>query len=229
MFLIANRMSESDEILHKMPGIHHPVAAYYMDIEWENGFENFPLVRFSTPADNNCLFHAILNAFFPPYHSEIINGKTATRTDMVLKLRKELSEKLSSNMKGNSYYSYLNGGNTAAFADAGIPEFSLSYMKHQLENPIPIGYGYMEFLGLIFDKDIYILEGIRHDIYITDELPLTIKGNRNSIVLYYHNGHYELVGLKKSDGSFSTHFSPNHSFIKFLNKRVQTIVSKMSK
>lgn len=215
------------EILHRMPAdISSPIATYYMDLEWENGYEKFHLVRFSTPADNNCLFHAIANAFFPPYYTENVNGRVMSRSDMVRKLRTELADKLSTPMSGDSsktYYEFLNNGNTAAFSSV-VPEFSLPYMKHQLENPIPIGYGYMEYLGLIFDKDIYILEGIRQDIYITDELPLTIKGNRNSIVLYYHNGHYELVGLKKPDGSFVTHFSPNHSFIRFLYNRVQKIM-----
>src|SRR3982751_5058895 len=52
-----------------------PVGNYYAEISWINGFENWNLVRFSTPMDGNCLFHAIANSFFPPYRSEISNGK----------------------------------------------------------------------------------------------------------------------------------------------------------
>jgi hypothetical protein len=128
--------------------------------------------------------------------------------------------KASTAPNSQTYYQTLNGGNTSNFAQA-VPEFALEYMQRQLASQVPIGYGYMEFIGNVLDKDIYILDGIRHDIYITDELPLTIKGNRSSIVLYYMNSHYELVGIATPDNNFHTHFSPTHSLIRFLNSRVQ--------
>jgi hypothetical protein len=204
-----------------------PIGNYYAEINWKNGFEQWPLVRFSTPADNSCLFHAISNSFFDPYHTETLHGKHVPRNRMIMGLRKELSQKLAAKISPNpdkngyhpTHYDMLNGGNTSAFADF-VPEFKLEYMQTQLESPVPIGYGYMEFIGNVLNKDIYILEALRHDIYVTDELSLTIKGTRNSIVLYYMNGHYELVGIQNIDGSFDTHFSPNHSLIRFLHNRV---------
>jgi hypothetical protein len=100
-------------------------------------------------------------------------------------------------------------------------------MQKQLDSSAFIGYGYMEFIGNCLNKDIYILEAVRQDIYITDELLFTIKGNRPSIVLYYiEGGHYESVGLKLSDGTYATHFYPDHSFIKFLNEKVQHAINK---
>jgi hypothetical protein len=203
-----------------------PVGNYYANINWDNGFEAWNLVRFSTPMDGSCLFHAISNSFFAPYHKEILHGKRVNRTKMVEALRMELSQKLASKVSDSpnalTYYDTLNGGNTSAFSEA-VPEFELSYMQNQLNSHTSIGYGYMEFIGNALDKDIYILEAIRRDIYVTDELSLTIKGNRNSIVLYYMNGHYELAGIHKEDGSFDTHFSHDHSFIRFLYNRVTQI------
>lgn len=210
-----------------------PVGNYYAEINWGNGFEQWSLVRFSTPMDNSCLFHAISNSFFAPYQTEILKDVHVPRNRMIAGLRKELAQKLAAKISPTpdengyhpTYYDTLNGGNTSAFADA-VPEFKLEYMQNQLESQVPIGYGYMEFIGNALNKDIYILEASRHEIYITDELPLTIKGNRNSIVLYYMNGHYELVGIQNVDGSFDTHFSPNHSLIRFLYDRVCQIVNQ---
>ena len=211
----------------KVPSnIKSPISNYFTYIKWDGYFEQWKLVRFATPMDGNCLFHAISNSFFEPYHSESLNGKHVPRTKMVSHLRRELSDKLAEkvfpDLDSPTHYDILNGGNTSAFAEA-VPEFALSYMQEQLRSNLPIGYGYMEFIGNALNKDIYILEAIRRDIYITDELPLTIHGDRRSIVLYYMNGHYELVGLEKDDGSFDTHFSPDHSFIRFLYNRVREL------
>lgn len=206
-----------------------PVGNYYAKINWTQGFEDWSLVRFSTPMDGSCLFHAISNSFFAPYHNEMLNGKPISRQKIIETLRKELSTKLASNISDDpgslSHYDTLNGGNTSAFSES-VPEFALTYMQSQLNSRNPIGYGYMEFIGNALNKDIYILEAVRHDIYVTDELSLTIKGGRNSIVLYYMNGHYELVGICKKDGSFDTHFFPDHSFIQFLYNKVRSITGR---
>ena len=210
-------------------GENCPVANYYVRINWEGGFERWNLVRFSTPMDGNCLFHAITNSFFAPYHTETLHGKTIQRNRIVRRLREELSIKLGSRISSDSssltHYDTLNGGNTAIFAEH-VPEFKLQHMQNELNSNTAIGYGYMEFIGNILDKDIYILEAVRCEIYFTDELPLTIKGNRNSIVLYYANGHYELMGIQNQDGSFTTHFVHTHTLIQFLYNRVLQIINQ---
>ncbi|CAH6420847.1 Hypothetical protein HVR_LOCUS1305 [uncultured virus] len=228
---------DSDEVtllrntspLHKMPvNIKSPSANYYCPISWER-FRQWSLVRFSTPMDNHCLFHSISNSFFAPYHNQELNGKKMTRSQMVTHLRRELSKKLGevdpSDPENRRYYDMLNDGNTAAFAEA-VPEFQLKYMQQELGSQVPIGYGYMEFIGNALQKDIYILEAARQDIYKTDELRFTIKGNRRSIILYYMSGHYELVGIQNLDGTFDTQFAPDHSLIRFLNFRVQELIKE---
>lgn len=215
------KKSESPAYLPNPQNGKGPIGNYYAEIKWNRGFEQWNLVRFSTPSDNNCLFHAISNSFFEPYHSEMLNGKHVSRHKMVTTLRKELAEKLATKVSDDAdaptHYSILNGGYLAIFAkEAPAPEFELEYMQSQLEAQVSIGYGYMEFIGNALNKDIYILDASHHDIYLSDELALTIKGNRSSIVLYYMSGHYELVGIRNSDGSFDTHFQPQHSFIRFL-------------
>ena len=211
------------------PEYSQTLSINYLPIKWKNGFEKWDLVRFSTPMDGNCLFHAISNSYFEPYRKQSLNGKPMSRRKMVRQLRTELSEKLAAKVDENKsdsprYYDLLNYGNTAIFAK-GVSEFSLEHMQSMLDSEQQIGYGYLEFLCESLNKDIYILEGSRGDIYNTDELPLMIKGNRRSIVLYYVTGHYELVGIKNGSDSFDTHFAPDHSFIRFLNHRVREIIN----
>src|SRR3990167_8382599 len=195
-----------------------PVGHYYADISWEGDYSNWNLVRVFTPPDGSCLFHAICNSFFLPYRNCILNGKKISRTKIISSFRKELSEKLASKIPGESktYYESLNNGNTKNFSK-DIPEFELNAMQKELASNHSLGYGYIEFIANIINKDIYILDGNRGDVYVSDEL--TVKGDRNSIVIYYLDGHYELVGIKNKD-SFVVHFTPNHSFIKFLQSRI---------
>jgi hypothetical protein len=201
----------------------HPIASYYGEIHWENGFERWDLVRFSTPMDGNCLFHAIANSFFTGYHEEKIDDVHIDRNKIITLFRKELSEKLGNTVTASSKktnYEMLCGENMVAFAKE-VPEFSLKTMQKQLNSNNPIGYGYMEFIGNCINKDIYILEGIRRDIYVTDELYYSIKGDRSSIILYYTEGHYELVGVRHANDTYETHFSPNNPLIRFLYDRVR--------
>jgi hypothetical protein len=202
-----------------------PLRKEFSEIKW-NIFENWNLYRLYTPLDGSCLFHAICNSYFGPYHEEVVKGKKMSKSKIVATLRKDLSEKLSEKVNNQDespiHYDLLYGGNVRKFSES-VPEFNIKHMQSQLDSHNSIGYGYIEFIGNCLNLDIYILEATRKDIYNTDELPFTIKGNRNSIVLYYVDGHYELVGIKKEAG-FVTYFSPSHTFIKYLYNRVQEII-----
>ncbi|MEO6066604.1 MAG: hypothetical protein ABIQ41_01330, partial [Gemmatimonadales bacterium] len=155
-------------------------------------------------------------------------GKPTTRKQIVKMLRKELAAKLGAKISDDpdapTHYDILNNGATKEFAQE-VPEFSLRNMQNVLASDEWIGFGYLEFICNALNKDIYILEMARRDIYASYDLHLTIKGNRRSIVLYYIEGHYELVGLLLSDGSFGTHFDPDNKFIRFLYDRVQAKIS----
>lgn len=199
-----------------------PSAPYYVIIKWEL-FDKWNLVRFATPMDGSCLFHAISNSYFEPYYTEQLNGNNILRNDMVASLRKDLSNKLASKVDGKTIYETLCNGNISIFAES-IPEFKMEYMQKELNSKEWIGYGYMEFIGKALNKDIYILDANTRDIYIFDELKYSITGDRNSIILYYITGHYELVGILNIDNTFTTYFAPTHSLIQFLYIRVKTLI-----
>lgn len=188
---------------------------YYepMKLKCKNGFEAWKLVLFGVPPDGHCLFHSLLYAFYTPYREEILNGKVLSKLQIVVNLRHELSDRL------DGVYDTLSGGNIGKFAEA-VPEFALAHMKKELKSNNYIGYGYIEYISNLINKDIYIINGETSDIYISDELPYLIKG-RTSIVLYYKNYHYEPIGLKQ-DGIYYCHFKSNHPFIKFLRGKIDT-------
>lgn len=218
--------NESYEFQRISTDIKKPVANFFAYIKWKDGFDKWKLVRFSTPMDGSCLFHAIANSFFSPYHNEYLNDQKISRKEIIKSFRKELAQKLADKIDDDTsltHYDILNNGNTSNFAET-VQEFKLDYMQKQLDSDYPIGYGYMEYIGNVLNKDIYILEARRNDIYVTDELKLTIKGDRCSIVLYYMDGHYELVGIENDDGTFHTYFKPSHSLIRFLYNKVREIV-----
>ena len=216
-----------EEIAYRLPeNISNPVADYYIHVEWDF-LKDWKVVRFQTTADGSCLFHAIANALYKAYHTEKLGNSNISRKDFVHQLRKHLSEQLAKPISGDkSHYSYLAGGKLEEFAKE-IPEFEINHMISQLNSKSPIGYGYIEFISDIIGRDLYILDFSRKDIYVTDELRYSITGERNAIVLLYHSGpvgHYELVGIRKPDGSFDTHFKPTHTLIQKLNRRVNEII-----
>ena len=185
----------------------------YEFIDFNRGFENWKLVRLATLQDGSCLFHAIVSAYSINYLKCSLQGNPITHEQIVLKLRKELAVKLP------LHYNNLNNGATNEFSKS-VPEFTLDNMQKTLDSKEYIGYGYIEYIGNLLNKDIYILEDIGADLYKFDNPKLIIKGNRPSIVLYYISEHYETVGILNENGSIDTHFSPNHSFIKFLRSGI---------
>ena len=179
-------------------------------LNMNNDYNQWNLMRIKTPADGHCLFHALLSAFFIPYINETYNGEYLSKNDIIKNFRYELSLKLP------EHYKLINKGNTKKFSK-DVPEFKLTNMQKELNSNHFIGYGYLEFIANQINKDIFILDD-NGDVYKGDEIPLLIK-NRNAIILYYKNFHYELVGLNINN-NIQTHFSTLHPLIKFLKTKI---------
>ena len=229
-------MDRSDDEKYVLPHYSNgPVGDFYQRITWKNGFENWDLIRIDTIGDRSCLFHAIANGFFLPYCTGIVNGIKMSKKEIVKQIRKELADKLSDpiSAKPNSktYYDIINSGKTAEFpVSPELPEYdySLKNMQKQLDSDNNIGYGYIEYISNALDKNIYILNEQDKDLYPFEKTELLniYKEDRSSLVLYYTTpnnndsyDHYELVGIM-NNGIVDTYFSPNHTFIKFLYKKV---------
>lgn len=180
-----------------------------------------------TPADGNCLFHAICNSMFIPYRLGTINDKPIDRYYIVRELRRDLSKLLRSvDSTGVSYYKRINKGNMELFSTS-VPEFTIDSMVSVLDSSNPLGYGFLDFICTAINIDIYILDSATKSIYVTDELPYIITGSRQSIVLNYTSGHYESVALVMEDGSLCSSFDPSNQYIKNLNSHVRGILDKI--
>jgi hypothetical protein len=196
---------------------------------WHGEYKEWNPITIDTPPDGNCLFHAILNATSLSYRLGKINNKDMPQLAIVNAVRADLSTKLNTKAPGKekTYYEELYDGHIHEFADH-VPEFTLRNMQQLLKPGNAIGYGYLGYLSDVFNIDLYVLDGTTNDIYISDELPFYSKGNRDSVVLRYVAGHYELVGLLKGDEIIS-YFSSDHLFIKFLYRRVYNILYTQKK
>lgn len=197
--------------------------AVYTPFRWPE-FKDWATVRLSTIGDGSCLFHALCLAFYIPYRTE-----PERRREIVVAMRKDLAARLGMpGSDGQRPYDRLFGGNVARFAaEVGriAPEvdFSFEGMKATLESPEQfVGTGYLGFIADQIQKDIIILHHDRQSVYVTgsrqEEAAALIKG-RPTIVLYYVNEHFDLVGVSGSSGII-TLFAPEDSFIVALRKTI---------
>ena len=194
-------------------------------LDWSQGSFDFPdMVRVGTYADGSCFFHSITLSYFAPYIRGKTDGKALDRIAFVKQLREELSLKLADKVEPDddsspSYYDIISRGELSSFGE-NVPNYSLKAMQSELASNQPVDNVYNEFISNILDKDIYLIDLLHQDVYVTgNDLDILFKG-RDSIVILYIPGHYELVGLRNSRGECSTLFKPTHPFITAIQKRL---------
>lgn len=208
-----------------------PDVGMVRDLGWDkHGFEDFRMVAIDTIGDGNCYFHALTHAFYIPYRTQNLNGRTISRRQIVRDLRDSLAKRLGEpvdplNPDGNTFYNQLSRGKLQQFGKS-VPEYSFEEMRARLRSNSAVGNEYNEFISDQLSKDIYILDGVKHDVYITGDDDELLYKKRPSIVLLYHPGHYELVGIRDSTGSIQTYFSTTHPFITFIKSRMDEVIDR---
>lgn len=190
---------------------------------WTENFVYPGMVRIRIPRDGNCFFHAVVRAYFKPYQTGVIDGKSFNKYKFIKNMRKSLAGKLGSYIDPYnkvSYYETLSRGKLKEFS-LSVPEYSLENMQKELSSSVAVDNVYNEFISNEIDKDIYILDNITKDVYITGRDEDILYKERKSIVLLYSPGHYELVGIQ-SEGNkgIKTLFNPKHDFIKAIKARI---------
>jgi hypothetical protein len=180
--------------------------------------DNMNLSVISTIGDGNCFFHSVLRAFNTNY----ISAKAITdRVNLARTFRNALAELLEEidPLTGKNYYSGLNNGELEKIS-GGVKEYSLSGLQKELRSSASVDNIYQELISNSLNKDIYIIDGIKKDMYhVGSAFPLYYKG-RNSILIYYTPGHFEVVGLKHSNGTIDTLFTPEHPLIQACRERL---------
>lgn len=198
----------------------------YENLVWDGPFSYPNMVRIRIPTDGSCYFHAIAKAYFEPYIIGRLNNQPLNRQTFIKQLRKDLSVKLQSkinpsNPRSPIYYDTLSRGKLRKFSKS-VPSYSLENMVKELDSNDPVDNAYNEFVSNQLDKDIYILDLDKKDVYITGSDDEILYKDRQSIVILYLPGHYELVGLDEN-GIVKTLFNPDHDFISTIRDRINKI------
>lgn len=183
----------------------------------------------NTIGDGSCLFHAIYNGVAEEYRSN--NQNSRYLKNMIVKLRRELSVKLTPDI-----YNNLLGGNLARLSQefqSDVDDFSREGMAAALDSHRFIGHGFIEYIGDMLGLDIYILNADTQDVYLDHESRFCIKGRPSVVLLVYppHSvsrfstdetgGHYELIA-REVDGVAYSRWLPDHPLIVMLRQRLES-------
>ena len=183
------------------------------------------MISLDTIGDGSCLLHALAMAYFVPYRTQSLDDRPVSRRQIVRQLRSELANKLASpsdplNPDGPSKFDLLGRGKVKDF---GHEDYTLQALVKLLHSDDCLGSEIIEYVSNELDKDIYLLEKEKADVYVLgDDNDIYIK-DRDSIVLLYTSGHYELVGLLEK-GQMTTHFAPDSPFIQMLRQRIDALI-----
>lgn len=192
---------------------------------WNENFKYPGLTRKRTERDGSCYFHAIIDGFYMPYRTGVLDGRPFDRYNFVRQARVDLADKLpEKNTNGISYYDSISRGELKNLAKT-MKEVSLKSMQRELCSDSEVSYIYHELISDLYNIDVYILDYIKKDVRIVDsDLNLYYK-NRRSVVILYIPGHFELIGVRRN-GRLKTLFSPQDDFIKYIRTRMDAIVKK---
>nr|QBK91553.1 MAG: uncharacterized protein LCPAC302_01730 [Pithovirus LCPAC302] len=199
------------------------INSEYERLDWKEPFGYNGMVRIRVLMDGSCFFHAVTKSYFGPYITGRIDDKPFDKKKFIRKLRKDLSIKLGSrvdpkDINGKTYYETLSRGELNEISKS-VPNYSLKNMQSELDSNRPIDNVYNEFISNVLNKDIYILDLVKRDVYITGDDDEILYKRRPSIVILYLPGHYELIGIKEND-NIKTLFDPNDNFIQTIRLRM---------
>ena len=205
---------------------HYLTNSEYEKINWKGPLRYNGMVRIRVPGDGSCFFHAIAKAYFRPYILGKINNSGFNRKKFIRDLRKDLAKKLGqpvdpTDTSSLTHYDLLSRGQLRQMSKE-ISRYSLKNMVNELGNDRPVDNLFNEFISNELNKDIYILDGIKQDVYMVGDDSEILYKDRPSIVLLYLPGHYELIGVKEG-GRVKTLFGADHDLIRLIQDRIKVL------
>lgn len=178
------------------------------------------LVKISIIGDGSCFFHSVLRSFNKTYMSSGYMERQRMARDVRRLLAKSLIEK--DPFTGKLYYESLSKGKLKEFGENWKPA-SLNMMFRELMSSSPVDNKYHELISEKLCKDIYFIDLVKGDLYVTSsDIDLLYK-NRNSIFILVTPGHYDLMGIEEN-GKINTYFSPRHPFVILVKSRLEKLV-----
>lgn len=174
--------------------------------------------------DGSCLLHAICNAFCTTYITQKLGSEVIDPMQFVRKLRTQLAEKLDMEYEdGKTYYEFISRG---ALPELGksFADKTLQGMQAHFDSRNPLGVEILEYISMIIDYDLFLIDKNKGDVYITGDEELYQKG-RSSIVIIYNESfmHYTTGSIKDPLGRYWTVFPSDHNFIQELKRRIKEI------
>jgi hypothetical protein len=187
-----------------------PIGLAFTDI---NNLVKIPMID-----DGSCYFHSVLRAFNTDYMK---TTAVFERINLARSFRNNLAVRLSEidPITSQEYYDGLNNGSLADISK-GVKEYSKDYLRKELLSSGPVDNIYQELISNAINKDIYIIDMETMDMYNTGSSYMLYYKGRNSIVIAYLQGRFETIGLKRSDGTINTVFTPEHPFIQACKERL---------
>nr|QBK90379.1 MAG: OTU-like cysteine protease [Pithovirus LCPAC103] len=199
-------------------------AVKFTSLNWTGNFQYPGMGKILTLGGGSCLFHAIVGSFFSPYRKGILSGTPLNRVEFIIKFRHELADKLSkpadSEVPEVSWYDTLGRSELSDFSKK-VPAFTLDAMQKELRAGGAVDNKFNEFISNVLGKDIYLLDANTKDVYITGNDDDILFLSRDSIVILYGGGHYELIGIKDlASSTITLLFPPDHEFIVAIRRRL---------
>jgi hypothetical protein len=170
------------------------------------------------PGDGSCFFHCVLLARSKDYQMQMIGDKRVSKRDIVRQFRIDLSNllntKINNDINNPTWYHYLSRGQLEDISKS-MDEFSLTSLQEKLLSMDSIGQEFIEFVSDVTNTDIYIFDADIKQLYNLGDKEILYK-NRPSILIFYHDNHYDLLGKQLSDGTLKVVFEPNDIMIQTL-------------
>lgn len=215
-----------------MAGSGVPEEVFQIEIP-RIAFANPHLYAIKVLGDGSCFFHSILRAFNVSY---IQSDNISKRKELATLIRHATAASLEEKnpLTGKTEYESLGGGYYKNFNDAVKDvegdRYSMEAMQRELLSSRPVDHAYIEILSNHLELDIYLISAKTGDVYTTGtELELYYR-NRRSIVILYSPGHYDVLGIVRTNSGpdvvFDTLFAPSHEFIVALQKRLAELLNK---
>jgi hypothetical protein len=190
----------------------YPPADPYYKVNFPYyGFDQFKLVKYPVPLDNNCFFHALMLAFDRNYRTET---NPANRFNSVMAIRLYIANQLP------SMYSKLSRGHLESYAE-GVEEYKLANLYQIIKGRECVGLEAIELSSIILNINIAILDAKTLDVYRTGDYELLHRAGNSYVVLLYDQkrAHYELIGMQ-TDKGVVTYFNEGHTLIKHIKSRL---------
>lgn len=195
-------------------------AIAYSQDEWLNWpiftEANYTVFSQATPADGNCLIHAIGQAIYLPYQEGHYKGVKINPYEETRKLRDQMAlALLRKDRRGLTLYQTFSNGIFPELAIHDPKTYSLPAMLDLFYSSRDLGGEMISLLSYLLNKSIYVLEYHKQDIDL-----MWYREHASAIILLWRGNHYETVNLydPKLDRLIS-HFKPERSLIRLLRDR----------